>query len=262
MGCSPDGQIAVSESGPAHFLKQIEDDLPFTECVQKGAERPQIQAIGAHSDEVTGHSPEFTDQHPQHHCFFGNLHPDQFLDSQRHAEVHVHSGQIIHPIRVRNPLDRAEILANLFSTSMQVPDVRSDLVDNFTISSQQQSQHAMCAGMLRSHIDEHFVCANVEFNNPGIFNSDAHDSSHWPGGSGSDDQTLWHSFDSVGFDSVGRISGLTADGFQASDLLSRSHYRSIDRVFRGTHSETRNPSGADDRSSLPHTGFVSDWDDR
>jgi hypothetical protein len=42
--------------------------------------------------------------------------------------------------------------------------------DDFAVGSQYKPQHAMGAGMLRTHINEHLVRADVEFDDTGIFN--------------------------------------------------------------------------------------------
>ena len=53
---------------------------------------------------------------------------------------------------------------------MQIADVRRDFGDDLAVGPQHQPQHAVRAGMLRPHVDEHLVGADVEFNNTGIFN--------------------------------------------------------------------------------------------
>ena len=52
---------------------------------------------------------------------------------------------------------------------MQVADVRRRLGDHFAVGPQHQAQHAVRAGMLRSHVDEHLVRADVEFDHLGLF---------------------------------------------------------------------------------------------
>ena len=108
------------------------------------------------------------------HRLFGDFHADELLDGQRPAEVHVHAGQVIHAVGVGNPLRRREIFADLFGAAVQVADVRRDLVDDFAVGPQQQPQHAVRAGMLRTHVDQHFVGADVEFDDAWVFNLHAH----------------------------------------------------------------------------------------
>ena len=93
----------------------------------------------------------------------------QLLDAQRPAEIHVHPGQVIHAVGVGNPLPRREVLADLFRAAVQVADVRHDFGDDFAVGPQHQPQHAVRARMLRAHVDEHLVRADVELDDAGIF---------------------------------------------------------------------------------------------
>src|SRR5262249_24279036 len=83
--------------------------------------------------------------------------------------VHVHPGQIIHAVGVRDELNRRDVLADLLGAAVQIAQVRSDLGDDLAIGPQHQPQHAVSAGMLRPHVDEHLVGANVEFNDGGVY---------------------------------------------------------------------------------------------
>ena len=96
-------------------------------------------------------------------AFSGNWWLSSFSTAQRPAEIHVHAGQIVHPVGVRNPLPRREVLADLLGAAMQIADVRLDLRDDLAVGSQHQAQHAVRAGVLRPHVDEHLVSTDVEF---------------------------------------------------------------------------------------------------
>ena len=98
----------------------------------------------------------------------------QLLDAQRPAEIHVHPGQVVHAIGVGNPLPRREILADLLRAAVQIADVRRDFGDDFAVGPQHQPQHAVRAGMLRSHVHEHLVRADVELDDAWIFDGCAH----------------------------------------------------------------------------------------
>ena len=85
----------------------------------------------------------------------------QLLHAQRPAEIHIHPGQVIHPIGVRNLLARSQIFANLFRAAMQVAQVGRDFRYDLAVSPEDQPQHAVRAGMLRPHVDEHFVGTDI-----------------------------------------------------------------------------------------------------
>jgi hypothetical protein len=54
---------------------------------------------------------------------------------------------------------------------MQIADVRHDFRNDFAIGPQDEPQHAVRARMLRAHVHEHLVRADVELDDSGIFNS-------------------------------------------------------------------------------------------
>ena len=60
----------------------------------------------------------------------------------------------------------AEVLANLLGTAMQIADVRCHFRDNFAIRPQDESQHAVSAGVLRTHVDKHLVRPDVKLDDP------------------------------------------------------------------------------------------------
>ena len=100
--------------------------------------------------------------------------PSQLLGGECQAEVHVHRGQVVHPVGVRNPLDGREVLAALLGAAMQVADVGFAVVDDFAVGLEEQPKDTVGRGMLRPHVDEHLVGADVEFDFAGIFDEEGH----------------------------------------------------------------------------------------
>jgi hypothetical protein len=69
---------------------------------------------------------------------------------------------------VGNPLPGGQVLPDLLGAAVQVADVRLDLRDDLAVGPQHQPEHAVRAGMLRPHVDEHLVRADVELDDPRI----------------------------------------------------------------------------------------------
>ena len=67
------------------------------------------------------------------HRLFRNFHADEFLVRERHAEVHVHRGEIVHTVRVGEPLRTGQILTNFFGTAMEVAEMWRYFVDDLAI---------------------------------------------------------------------------------------------------------------------------------
>jgi len=61
-----------------------------------------------------------------------------------------------------------KVLADLLPAAMQVADVRRHFGDHLAVGPQHQPQHPVRAGMLRPHVDQHLVAAQVEFDQLGI----------------------------------------------------------------------------------------------
>ena len=101
-------------------------------------------------------------------AFSGSSRPQQLLHGHRPAEVHVHAGQVVHPVGVGDPLARRHVLADLLGASVQIADVRLGHRHDLAVGAQHQTQDPVRAGVLRPHVDEHLVGANVKLDDPRV----------------------------------------------------------------------------------------------
>ena len=157
-----DGQEAVRQPCAADRFEEIENLFPFAEGIEERAEAAEIQAVGTHAHEVRGDAVEFTQQHADDLGLLGDDQPAQLLDGEAVAEVHVHRGEVVHPIRVRDELDGGDVLADLLRTAVQVAEVRHHAGHQLAVGLQHQPQHAVRTGVLRPHAHQHLVGADIE----------------------------------------------------------------------------------------------------
>ncbi len=92
--------------------------LALAECIQEWAERAEVEPVCPHADQVRRHAIQFADQDADDVRLLRDLHATELLDGERVAEIHVHPGQIIHSVRVRDVLNRQHILADLLGTTV------------------------------------------------------------------------------------------------------------------------------------------------
>ena len=158
------GDVAVSQAGAADLLKQVENHLALAEGIQEWAERAEVKSVGAHADEVAGDAIHFSDDDADDTGLFRDFLRviAELLDRQRVSEIHVHPRQIIHAIGVGDELDGSDVLADLLGAAVQITEVGGHLGNDLAVGPQHQAQNAVRAGVLRTHIDQHLVGADIE----------------------------------------------------------------------------------------------------
>jgi hypothetical protein len=78
---------------------------------------------------------------------------EKLLNSKREALLVGHHRDVIKSIKVRQSLEICLVLDQLLSTSVQQTDVGVGSDDLFTIELENQTQHAVGSGMLRTKVD-------------------------------------------------------------------------------------------------------------
>ena len=82
-----------------------------------------------------------------------NLNVEQLLDSQREALLVGHHGDIVESVKVGQSLEICLVLDQLLGTSVEQTDVRIGSNDFFTVELENQTQHTVSSGMLRTEVD-------------------------------------------------------------------------------------------------------------
>ena len=85
----------------------------------------------------------------------------EFLDRDAEGPVLIHPRDVVHAIGVGDVLVVWDALADLLGTAVQVAQVGHGLEDEFAVSSQDDTEHAVCRRVLRPHVDEHFLSLDI-----------------------------------------------------------------------------------------------------
>ena len=108
---------------------------------------------------MRGDALQFGHQHAQHIRPFGNFCLHQFFDGETVDEIVADVVEVVESIRHHQCFDVGLRLHVLFNTGMQKANVRDSANNGLTVELDDESQHAVCAGMLRSHIQHHRLTA-------------------------------------------------------------------------------------------------------
>ena len=138
-------------------MKEPQHLLALAPAVKHHRDSAKIHAIRRHEQQVATHAIEFRQQHAHPLRSFRNvtINAEQFFGGQREHQFIVERRQVIHPRDVGAALHEAERLARFFHAGVQVSNDRLATQDGFALQLQHQSQHAVRAGVLRTHIDNH-----------------------------------------------------------------------------------------------------------
>ena len=108
--------VAVRQPGAAGLLEQVENLLPLAERVQKRREDcpGPARSVPAATRWL---AIRFNSAMITRRCrgLLGQFQPQQLLDGQGPAEIHVHPGQVVHAVGVGDPLPRRETFSPIFS---------------------------------------------------------------------------------------------------------------------------------------------------
>ena len=156
--------VAVGQPCAAKLLEKVEDLLAFAEAPHEGRETAQVEAIAAGGRQGGWRCGPIRRPRPAGGGHVsGGTNPSSFSTASAQPRFMFMPGQVIEPVGIGDELPRREVLADLLRTAVQVADMRRQIADHFAVGPQHQPQHAVRARMLRAHVDQHLVAAEVEF---------------------------------------------------------------------------------------------------
>ncbi len=159
-------EIADHHPLPGHHLEQVENVFALAEAVEEDRHRGDVEGVGAQPDQMAGDAGQFgqddaNDLRPRR-----RLDAQQLLDRQDVAQIVGHRRQVVHPVGHDQRLGVGLGLHVLFDAGVQEADIRGQIDDGFAVQLHQQAQHAVGAGMLRPHAEQH-VLFGVQNLHPG-----------------------------------------------------------------------------------------------
>ena len=84
----------------------------------------------------------------------GHFERHELLDGFAVAQVVARRSDVVHPVRDEHDLRPVAVLAQLFDPAVQIPDDDVTVDDALAIEPQHHPEHAVRAGMLRSHVED------------------------------------------------------------------------------------------------------------
>src|SRR5262245_37856075 len=106
---------------------------------------------------MAGNAIKLAHNHPDIFNPFGDLEPDEFFDREGISQILTHGGEVIHAVGIRDDTRVIHGFRMLLETAMHIAQMRSHLLDDFTIRHQGQSKDTMSAGMLGTHAEDHLI---------------------------------------------------------------------------------------------------------
>ena len=139
------------------LLEETQDLLALAPAVDHHADRTKVHAVGRHEQQVAAHAVQFAEQHPHPDGALGNVAVDtqQLLGGHAEDEFVVQRAEVVHAGDVGAALYVRQVLALLLHAGVQVADDRLATQHGFALQLQHQAQHAVGAGVLRPHVDDH-----------------------------------------------------------------------------------------------------------
>ncbi len=140
---------------PADHLEHLENLFPLAEAVEEDGHRANVHGVGAKPDQVRVDARQLIEHEPNPHGARRYLQPQQLLNGQHVGQVVGHGAEIVDAVGHGNDLLIKLGLAGLLDSGVQKADVGTDAHDGFAVDLQQQAQHAVGRGVLRSHVQDH-----------------------------------------------------------------------------------------------------------
>ena len=149
-----DAHRVVGEARAAELLEQIENQLALAERVEEHRHRADVHRVRAEPQAVARNPLQLAERHADVARAPRHLELHQLLDRLAVADVVGRRRDVVHAVGQQDDLRPVAVLAELLDAAMQVADDDLGVDHLLAIEAQHHAQHAVRAGMLRSHVDD------------------------------------------------------------------------------------------------------------
>ncbi len=146
--------VGVVHPQPGDGLKDLQDFFAFPEPIEHRAHRTEFHAAGGQCHQMRGDPVEFHHHHPDDAGAFGDVVGDaeQLLHTQAVRGLVEKRRQIVHPGDERGALRPVAVLQVLLDPGVQIADAATGFGDDLAFDLQDEPQHAVGGGVLRTHV--------------------------------------------------------------------------------------------------------------
>ena len=154
-----DADVAERETCAADHFEQIENAFALARGVheQAHAGAGDVEHMRRQPHEVGGDALHLAHDDANDLGAFGNLDAEHLLHGEYITEVIGHGRDVVHAVGVVDEVLVALVFAGLLEAAVQIADVGVDIDDFFAFQLYDETQHAVGAGVVRAHVDDHVL---------------------------------------------------------------------------------------------------------
>ena len=156
-GHAAGADVVVVHPQAGDLLEDPQALLAVAPAVDHHRHRADVHAVGGEEQQVGRHPVQLGDEHADPLRPLGDVLVDaeQLLGGERERQLVEERRGVVHAGDVRGALEVGEVLTRLLHAGVQVADDRLRAQHGLALELEHEAQHAVGAGVLRTHVDDH-----------------------------------------------------------------------------------------------------------
>jgi hypothetical protein len=151
-----DAEGVGGETRAAVFFEDFEGLLAFAEAIEHRRDGADIERVRTQPEQVAGDAVQLGEDDAHGLGARRGFHIEQLLHRQAVAQPVGDGGHVIHAVHVGVELRIRAVFGDLLHAAVQVADDAIRPQDFFAIQLEDDSQHSVRGGVLRSHVEDQF----------------------------------------------------------------------------------------------------------